>query len=122
MHVADLLEFHIFADSSSKAYDSVSYLKVISSNSITCAFIAGKSRLAPINENLLTNPKLELQATVTASQIKVILVKGLDLEFDPIYLWADSKTVMQYIIKHNLKYSPYVMDRVNEIKSNTTIL
>ena len=53
---------------------------------ITCAFIAGKSRLAPIKENLLTIPKLELQAAVIASQMEVTLVNSLDLVFDSIYL------------------------------------
>ena len=100
-----LLELHIFPDSSSKAYGAVSYLRLIS-NSITCAFIAGKSRLAPIKENLLT--KLELQAAVIASRMKATLINSLDLVFDSIYLWTDSKTVMQYITNDNSKYSPYV--------------
>ena len=64
------VELHIFADSSSKAYDAVSYLRVISSNSISCAFITGKLRLAPIKENMLTIPKLELQAALIASRMK----------------------------------------------------
>ena len=115
-NLGNLLELHIFADSSSKAY--VSYLRVISSNSI----IASKSRLAPIRENLLTIPKLELQAAVIASRMNVTLINSLDLVFDSIYLWTDSKTVMQYITNDNSKYSPYVMHRVNEIKLNTAAL
>ena len=118
----NLLELHIFADSSSKAYGAVSYLRVRSSNSITCAFIAGKSRLAPIKENLLTIPELELQAAVIASQMKVTLINSLDLVFDSIYLWTDSKTVTRYITNNNSKYSPYVMHCVDKIKSNTAAL
>ena len=37
----NLIELHIFADSFSKAYCAVSCLRVISSNSINCAFMAG---------------------------------------------------------------------------------
>ena len=117
-----MLELHIFTDSSSKAYGAVSYHRVISSNSITCAFIACKSRLASIKENILTIAKLELQATVIAARIKVTLINDLGLVFDSIYLWTDSKTVMQYITSNNSKYSPYVLHRINEIKSNVAAL
>ena len=84
--------------------------------------MAGKSRLAPIKENLLTIPKLELQAVVIASRMNVTLVNTLDLVLDSIYLCTDSKIVMQYITNDNSKCSPYVMHRINEIKSNTSAL
>ena len=54
--------------------------------------------------------------------MKVTLVSSLDLVFDLIYLWTDSKTVMQYITNNNSKYSSYVMHRVNKVKSNTGAL
>ena len=65
---------------------------------------------------------MELQAAVIASRMKVTLVSSLDLVFDLIYLWTDSKTVMQYITNDNSKYSSYVMHRVNKVKSNTGTL
>ena len=84
--------------------------------------MAGKSRLALIKENLLTIPKLELQVVVIASRMKVTLVNTLDLVLDSIYLCTDSKKIMQLITNNNSKCSPYVMYRINEIRSNTSAL
>ena len=115
-----MIELHILADSFSKVDGAVSYLRVISSNSITCEFISGKARLIPLKEKLLTIPKLELQAALTSLRMKVTLGNSLDLVFDSIHLWTDSKIVIQHITSDNSKYSPYVMYRKN--KTNQTLL
>ena len=46
-------QLHHFADASSVAYSTVSYLRVIASNgTIFCNFLLGKSRLAPFKDRL----------------------------------------------------------------------
>ena len=54
------LQLHFFADASSCAYDAVAYLRFKSNNKFKCGFVIGKSRIAPIKENSLSIPNLEL--------------------------------------------------------------
>ena len=62
------IELHYFADASSEAYGTASYIRSIKSEGIvSVSFIFGKSRLAPIKP--VTIPKLELMAAVIAVNI-----------------------------------------------------
>ena len=45
----------------------------------------------------MTIPKLELQAAVLASRLKVTIVEELKLSIDNVHLWSDSATVLKYI-------------------------
>ena len=38
-----------------------------------------------------------------------------------IYLWTDSKTVLNYLYNENTNFGVYVTHRVNEIHNNTNI-
>ena len=81
----------------------------------------GKSRLAPLNEKSLTIPKLELQAAVIASRLKVKILEEIDLNIHRIYFWTDSKTVLKYIRNENKRFPVYIMLRVSEIRYNSDI-
>ena len=114
-------ELHIFADSSNLAYGAVAYFRVQHENNFTASFIIGKSRLAPLSKNTLTIPKLELQAAVMATRLKVKIIK--EGKFDPskIYFWSDSKTVLKYIYNEHKRFSVFVTHRVNEIRLSSEI-
>ena len=88
-------ELHIFADSSNLAYGAVAYFRVQHENNFTASFIIGKSRLAPLSKNALTIPKLELQAAVIATRLKVKIIKENKFDTSKIYFWSDSKTVLK---------------------------
>ena len=88
---------------------------------VKCSFIFRKSRLAPIKQNSLTIPKLELQAAVIASRIKVTALEEMRKAISTIYLWTDSKTVLNYLYNENTNFGVYITHRVNEIRNNTNI-
>ena len=93
------LELQVFPDASSCTYGDVAYLRFQSNSELKCSFVIGKSRIAPIKENSLSIPKLELQAAVTASRIKVKIMEELKETVTSVFLWSDSKTVLNYL--HN---------------------
>ena len=75
-------------------------------------FVLAKIRLAPLR-NILTIPKLELQAAVAAVRLKTSIIA--QLPSSKIVFWSDSKTVLNYIRNENRKFPPFVMHRVAEI-------
>ena len=88
---------------------------------IKCSFIFGKLRLAPIKQNSLTIPKLELQVAVITCRIKLTIVEEMRKAISKIYLWIDSKTVLNYLYNENTNFGVYVVHRVNEIRNNANI-
>ena len=55
---AETTELHIFADSSNQAYRAVACIRDIKKDRVNISFVLGKSRLAPLDRNALTIPKL----------------------------------------------------------------
>ena len=119
--VDSYIELHIFADASSIAYGAVSYIRIITGDNIKCSFITGKSRLAPKDKKTLTIPRLELQAAVIASRMKVTIMKEISIKFNVIKLWTDSKVVLNYLHNTHSRFENYVLHRTNEIRLNTNI-
>ena len=72
------IELDILANASKIAYSAVCYLQDKSKNKINCSFVMSKSRLAPVNQKAKSIPKLELQAALIASCLKVKIVKDLN--------------------------------------------
>ena len=93
------LELHVFADTSNCAYGVVAYLWFKSSSEFKCSFVIGKLRIALIKENSLSIPKLELQAVVTVSRIKVKIMEELKETVASVFIWSGSKTVLKFL--HN---------------------
>ena len=85
------------------------------------SFVLCKSRLAPLDKNALTIPKLELLATVVAVRMKVKLLEESNISINKVYFWVDSTTVLRYIRNENKRFSVFVSHRVNEIRSNSNI-
>ena len=64
-------DLRIFADSSSKAYGCSAYFSVAENNKSKVSLVIGKSLPAPVKQKRLSIPKLELQAAVTETRIKL---------------------------------------------------
>ena len=120
-HESTNTDLHVFADSSKLAYGAVAYFRAEVNGQICCNFITGKSRLAPMKENALTIPKLELQAAVIASRMKCTILDEINFNVSNIFLWSDSQTVLNYLRNENSHFGTYITHRVNEIRNNTDI-
>ena len=76
------VKLHIFAEASCKAYGAVAYINVINTNSKHCNLILGKSKIAPMKNKFTTIPRLELQAALLASRIKLTVTQEMDIGDD----------------------------------------
>ena len=45
----------------------------------------------------------------------------MDVHIDNVYLWPDSKTVLNYLCNRNTNIGPYIMRRCNVIRQNTNV-
>ena len=78
---------------------------------------------SPLKEKALpsTAPRLELQATVITTRMKTHIIQYSEIQPNNIYLWSDSKVVLNYIKNVDTNFGSYIAHRVNEIQSNTDI-
>ena len=92
------LELHMFGDSSQDVFSAVGFLRAqvfcTSGEFITeLAFVLGKARVAPMK--VMTNPKLELQATLLVARLKREICRALTVTVDKVFMWTDSTIVLQ---------------------------
>ena len=114
------IELHIYSDASNSAYGAVAYFKSITSNK--SVFVLSKSRLSPIKEKTLTNPRLELQAAVTVVRLKDKVVEIIDIQFVSIKFWVDSQIILKYVQNINRNFPTFVMNRLNKIRLNSNVV
>ena len=106
-------ELHIFADASEVGYGAVAYLRISCGLRVQCAFVSGKSRLAPLKH--ITIPRLELTAAVVAARMKVLLEQELEMKLKKTVMWTDSTAVLQYIRNERSRFKTFVANRLSEI-------
>ncbi|KAK3755825.1 hypothetical protein QZH41_003462 [Actinostola sp. cb2023] len=111
-------ELHHFSDANVKGYGQCSYLRLIDENQrIHCAFVMGKSRVAPLKP--VTIPRLELTAAVCSLRISQQVRRELTYHIDHEYFWTDSKVVLGYVSNESRRFHVFVAHRVQEIQENT---
>ena len=105
-----LVNLHVFADASMKAYGAVAYLQ----QDGEVAFVMAKSRVAPLKN--LTLPRLEVKAAVVAAQLATSVVAALltHLARIRVQLWSDSQIVLHWIFS-NKPLKQFVANRVQVI-------
>ncbi|XP_036347004.1 uncharacterized protein LOC118756341, partial [Rhagoletis pomonella] len=118
--VADEVQLHVFVDASSSAYAAVAYLRICKGEDVDIAFVAAKSRCAPLKG--MTIPRLELQAAVLGSRLQKSVVEYHDFNIHRIVLWSDSKTVLLWIRSTTREYKQFVAGRIAEIIPSTNPL
>ena len=111
------LQLHHFADASTKAYGTASYIRAEDNNgNVHISFIFGKSRLAPIKA--VTVPRLELMAAVVAVNIDEMLKRELNVAVTSFF-WSDSMAVLGYIRNAEKKFDVFVNNRLSRIHELT---
>jgi len=118
LHNVQSKELCIFADASVKAIAAVGYLKVTDQHGHTAVnFLFGKSKLAPQPD--ITVPRLELCAAVLAVEIAELIVEEMDMTFDHIWYYTDSKVVLGYICNQTRRFYVYVNNRIQRIHKSS---
>lgn len=111
-------ELCVFSDASTKAIGAVAYLKTVQKDGQTeVGFVMGKARLAPQSEP--TIPRLELCAAVLAVEMADLIQDELDVKFDAINFYSDSKVSLGYIHNETKRFYVYVHNRVQRIRQSS---
>ena len=113
------IELQIFADALNSAFGTVAFFRYKKQDTVKCSFILSKWRLAPANSKT-SIPMLELHAVVMATRLKVSLLEEIKENITKVFLWTDSKTVLNYLRNGDRNFGVFVAHRVNEIRSHTT--
>jgi hypothetical protein len=109
------LQLHIFCDASPSAFACVAYWRVIDNNkSVQVAFIASKSRVAPVKP-AVTVPRMELQAAVLGCRLASSIESEHRMKPVERYFWTDSTTVLHWIQNENRNYKVFIANRLGEI-------
>ena len=103
-----------FCDASVKGYAAVSYIVCQYGETHSVSFALGKVRVAPGKTNL-SIPRLELLGAVLAVEMARSIQTEMEVNFDTVYFWTDSLTVLHYILNPNLKLKLFVANRVAKI-------
>ena len=113
------VQLHVFADASEMGLCVVAYLRFEIDGKVRVSFVMGKTRVVPIKTT--TIPKLELQAALHASRIKVSIIEEHDFTIDQVFMWSDSSTVIQWLNAFEKKQQIFVANRIGEILENTKL-
>jgi len=112
------VQLHHFSDASTKGYGQCSYLRLVDENGrIHCAFVMGKSRVAPLKP--VTMPRLELTAAVCSTRVSRQIHRELEYHIDEDFYWTDSQVVLGYIHNASRRFHVFVANRVQEIHEST---
>ena len=107
-------ELRHFSDASQRGHGAVSYLRMVNAkDEIHCAFVMGKSRLAPLKS--ITIPRLELSAAVLATKLDKTVKKEIDVQVNTSFFWKDSTCVLSYISNQDKRFHTFVANRVSAI-------
>jgi hypothetical protein len=107
-----------FSDASQSGYGTVSYIRMVNSiGDIHCAFVMGKSRVAPLKQ--VSIPRLELTAATVAVRVNNMIHKELEIPINETVFWTDSMTVLRYICNESTRFHTFVANRVALIRDGS---
>ena len=107
----------IFSAASDKGYGAVAYCHT--QNSQGCwdsSILFARSRVAP-NNRMLTIPKRELAACVIAAELAQFLHEELGIEKERFHLYSDSMVCLFQLTKPLNVLTPFVSNRVEQIRN-----
>jgi hypothetical protein len=86
---------------------------------IHCAFVLGKSRVAPLKA--ITIPRMELTAAMVAVKFSKLVFKEIDMEINKTYFWTDNTSVLKYIANKSARFHTFVVNRLAFIHEATSV-
>lgn len=114
------IELYGFCDASLKGYGAVLYSRVVQTNGeINVVQLAAKSRVAPLK--ILSIPKLELLGATLLAELAFSVRNSLEWENIKYFLFTDSKTVWQWILKEPDELKTFESHRVQTIRDKSSI-
>ncbi|GFY61079.1 integrase catalytic domain-containing protein [Trichonephila inaurata madagascariensis] len=111
------LTYWICADASAQAYGACLYLKSENANETQIRLLCSKTRVTPLKT--LSIPRLELLAATLLSKLATKVVKIIDLKFDEVHLFSDSKVILDWIQTQPRLLKVFVANRVSLIQELT---
>ncbi|XP_058817309.1 uncharacterized protein LOC131680612 [Topomyia yanbarensis] len=113
------VEMHTFVDASENGFAAVVYLRFREGNTVECALVAAKTRVAPLK--FLSIPRSELQAAVIGVRLADTILESLTIKVRKRHFWTDSRDVICWIHSDHRRYSQYVGVRISEILESTNV-
>ncbi|XP_047741410.1 uncharacterized protein LOC125179487 [Hyalella azteca] len=113
------VELHVFCDGSEVAYGSVAYVTFLTAKEIVVSSpVLVKARLTPLgNSTLRTVPRIELCAAKLSVDLFKCLAKNLEFNYDDVFFWTDSTTVLGYICNETKRFHRFVSNKISYIRS-----
>lgn len=66
----------------------------------------------------LTIPRLELYGALLLAKLVNVTIKALQINFDKVFLWCDSKIVLSWIAGNPQPWKTFVANKVVKINKN----
>ena len=77
---------------------------------VHCSLVMGRTRNALVKE--LKVPRSEVKAAVLTTRLNKMILREVELPIDKVFMWSDSKTVLQYIANQTKRFHTFVSNRV----------
>lgn len=107
-------ELHIYSDASEQAIAAAAYsIGYKDGCTESTRLVLGKAKVAPKSGH--TIPRLELCAAVLAVEVYRAIHEHLELNFEEVRFFTDSKVVLGYIKNRSRRFYTYVSNRVAKI-------
>ena len=109
---------HRFCVASLRAYSAVVYLQVETTSQVYTKFVVSKTKMAPLSNETIPIPRLELLAAVMLARLISAVNSSLEGEvpIKKITCWSDSEIALCWIKGTYKEWKQFVQNRVTEIK------
>lgn len=113
------IQLHVFVDASENGFAAVAYLRFEEGETIECALVGSKTRVAPLR--FLSIPRLELQAAILGARLAHSIAESHKLKYTQRIFWTDSRDVLCWLNADHRKYNQFVAFRVSELLDLTDV-